>query len=103
MTQYVALLRGINVGGKNIIQMAHLRTCFVDHGFLDAATYIQSGNVLFRSDGSNGAELTGLVEDILSRTFNYQATVVLRTLKQMRAVVEKAPTGFGTEPDTYRY
>ncbi|NIP26808.1 MAG: DUF1697 domain-containing protein, partial [Phycisphaerae bacterium] len=47
MRQYAALLRGINVGGKNIIKMADLRACFERMGFSDVRTYIQSGNVLF--------------------------------------------------------
>lgn len=47
MTRYLALLRGINVGGKNIIKMADLKACFESLGFADVVTYIQSGNVLF--------------------------------------------------------
>jgi hypothetical protein len=49
MTQYVALLRGINVGGNNIIKMAEVRSCFEALGFGSVATYIQSGNVLFNA------------------------------------------------------
>ena len=49
MTTYVALLRGINVGGKNLIKMPALKACFEENGFEDVATYIQSGNVLFSS------------------------------------------------------
>jgi len=45
MTQYLALLRGINVGGKNIIKMSDLKSCFENNGFTDVLTYIQSGNV----------------------------------------------------------
>jgi uncharacterized protein (DUF1697 family) len=51
MARYVALLRGINVGGKNLIPMPALRACFEREGFADLATYIQSGNVLFASGG----------------------------------------------------
>ena len=47
VTQYVALLRGINVGGNNSIKMIALKACFEEMGFTDVATYIQSGNVLF--------------------------------------------------------
>ena len=45
-TQYLALLRGINVGGNNIIKMADLKACFENMGFTEVVTYIQSGNVL---------------------------------------------------------
>lgn len=50
MARYVALLRGINVGGKNLIRMPALEACFVDHGFEQVRTYIQSGNVVFRTE-----------------------------------------------------
>jgi uncharacterized protein (DUF1697 family) len=49
VARYVALLGGINVGGKNLIRMPALKACFEDAGFEDVTTYIQSGNVLFRS------------------------------------------------------
>jgi uncharacterized protein (DUF1697 family) len=49
MNKYLALLRGINVGGNNIIKMVDLKACFEKMGFLDVSTYIQSGNVLFSS------------------------------------------------------
>jgi uncharacterized protein (DUF1697 family) len=52
-TSYVALLRGINVGGKNIIKMETLKQCFVDMGFSDVKTYIQSGNVIFKTQKSD--------------------------------------------------
>ncbi len=61
-TQYLALLRGINVGGKNIIKMAELKACFEANGFGDVATYIQSGNVLFSTPGGDLTSLTGQIE-----------------------------------------
>ena len=51
-TSYVALLRGVNVGGRAKLSMADLRVAFVDMGFDDVSTYIQSGNVLFRTSRS---------------------------------------------------
>ena len=103
MALYVALLRGINVGGKNMIKMPALKECFEDGGFEDVATYIQSGNVLFRGSGS-GAELTRRIEKMIGKTFDhYKASVVVRSHAQMRNVVTKAPTGFGTDPDNFLY
>ena len=66
MPRYVALLRGINVGGKHPIKMADLRACFEEQGFDDVATYIQSGNVLFGSTASGSAALTAAIERMLS-------------------------------------
>lgn len=103
MTHYVALLRGINVGGNNIIKMTALKDCFESLGFKDVRTYIQSGNVLFRAAGSTQAGLTKRIETALSKSFNYKSRVVVRSQKQMKAIVAKAPKGFGSDQDTYRY
>jgi uncharacterized protein (DUF1697 family) len=103
MSQYVALLRGINVGGKNLIKMPALRACFENHGFRDVVTYIQSGNVLFTSAASAHDKLAREIEDMLTARFNYRASVVLRTRKQMQDIVRRAPDEFGAHPTRYRY
>jgi uncharacterized protein (DUF1697 family) len=104
MARYVALLRGINVGGKNAIPMPALKACFEDAGFDHVTTYIQSGNVVFDAPSSSQAELTPRIEGMLRRTFaHYDASVVLRSRNQMRSIVDRAPKGFGTEPSKYRY
>lgn len=103
MGRYVALLRGINVGGKNLIRMADLKACFQENGFEDATTYIQSGNVIFGSGESNLSELTDRIERMLTTNFDYEARVVLRSRKQMRSIVERAPTDFGDDATRYRY
>ena len=104
MARYVALLRGINVGGKNLIPMPALRAAFEEAGFDDVRTYIQSGNVLFSAPSSDRAELTARVEGLIRAAFDhYDASVVLRSRAQMRAVVAKRPKGFGSAPGTYRY
>jgi uncharacterized protein (DUF1697 family) len=103
MNQYVALLRGINVGGKNLIKMTALKSSFEDLGFQDVHTYIQSGNVLFSAAGSDQARLTKQIEDALSKTFNYESRLVVRSLKQMKDIVIHAPKGFGSDSATYRY
>lgn len=103
MNQYLALLRGINVGGNNLIKMTALKTCFEELGLQDVHTYIQSGNVLFSAAGSDQAKLTKQIEEALSSMFNYESRVVVRSLKQMKAVVAGAPKGFGSDPATYRY
>jgi uncharacterized protein (DUF1697 family) len=104
MARYVALLRGINVGGKNPIPMAGLKTCFEENGFDDVRTYIQSGNVVFSFASTDQAELTRQIERKLRTTFaHYDASVVIRSRSQMRAIVDKAPEGFGKEPAKFRY
>ena len=96
MPRYVALLRGINVGGKNPIPMPALKACFEDAGFEDVGTYIQSGNVVFTGPSSSQAALTDRVERTIRKAFaHYEASVVVKSRSQMRAVVDKAPKGFG--------
>ena len=102
MGRYVALLRGINVGGNNLIKMTALKASFEAHGFEDVVTFIASGNVLF-SAARSGPALVREIEARLSKTFGYTASVVLRSRKQMRDIVEGAPAGFGTQPAKYRY
>ena len=103
MKLYVALLRGINVGGNNLIGMAPLKACFEAEGFRGVTTYIQSGNVLFTAGRSTQATLTRQIEKTLSQTFAYESRVVVRSFEQMKMTVENAPRGFGTQPDEYRY
>ena len=101
-TRYVALLRGINVGGNNTIRMNALKTCFEEQGFDDVATYIASGNVLF-STGRSARTLTRAIEKTLAATFAYPASIVLKSREQMRDVVDRAPRSFGARPKAYRY
>jgi uncharacterized protein (DUF1697 family) len=95
--QYLALLRGINVGGKNMVKMADLREAFERMDLADVATYIQSGNVLFRAPRQKRDALAARLEKGLSRAFGIELKVVLLTKAQLRGVVEGAPRGFGGE------
>jgi uncharacterized protein (DUF1697 family) len=96
----VALLRGINVGGRNKVPMADLRAAVEDAGHTDVATYIQSGNVVFSSTRPR-AEVEADLESVLERRFGFPLVVVVRSRAQLRAVVEHAPRGFGKRPDEY--
>ena len=93
--QYLALLRGINVGGKNLVKMTSLRTAVEEMGFDEVATYIQSGNVLFRAPRQKREELAARIESQLSRRFGTELKVVLLTEAQLKGVIEGAPRGFG--------
>ncbi len=103
MAPYVALLRGINVGGNNLIKMTALAACFEKHGFQNVVTYIQSGNVIFEAGASAGSKLTQRLEAMLAATFSYRASVVLLSRKELERVVAGAPKGFGAEPARYRF
>jgi uncharacterized protein (DUF1697 family) len=99
-TRYVALIRGINVGGRNLVAMADLRDAFESAGFGAVRTYAHSGNVLFEADGSRAA-LERDIEATLEQRFGVPLTVVLRSGRQLRSVVDEAPEGFGQDPATY--
>jgi uncharacterized protein (DUF1697 family) len=103
MSQYVALLRAINVGGKNLIRMTELKACLEAQKLEGVATYIQSGNVLFRAREANPDRLTRRLEKALSETFAYESSVVVRTRRELERVIDLAPRGFGKEPKKYRY
>jgi uncharacterized protein (DUF1697 family) len=95
MASYLALLRGVNVGGKNLVKMADLRAAFETLGFADVATYIASGNVLFRTSRQRREELAARIETELTRVFGVELKVVLLTEANLGAVVDGAPRGFG--------
>jgi uncharacterized protein (DUF1697 family) len=103
MSVFVALLRGVNVGGNNLIRMSALKACFEAQAFSDVVTYIQSGNVVFTAPGADRPQLTLRIEKALSKAFAYQSRVVVCSLEQMRETVASAPKGFGRQPAVYRY
>ena len=103
MNQYLVLLRGINVGGKNIIKMMDLKSSFEEMGFSNVLTYIQSGNVVLQSDEKDKAVLITKIEKGLSKRFNFEAKVVVIAQKELAAIVKSAPEGFGKEEKKYRY
>ena len=91
MANYVALLRGVNVGGRNI-KMADLKDCFEKAGFINPKTYIQSGNVVFESDKTE-TQLKSLIEELLTKTFNYPAKVQVVNLVKLKKLINDFPFG----------
>ncbi|MHB1314291.1 MAG: DUF1697 domain-containing protein [Christensenellales bacterium] len=90
MTTFAALLRGINVGGNNIIKMAALKRLFEAAGCSRVQTYIQSGNVLFQSDEEE-EQLRAHMESELEKAFGLKITVVLRTAAQLESILQHCP------------
>jgi uncharacterized protein (DUF1697 family) len=88
---YVALLRGINVGGKNKIAMAELKSLFASLGFEDVVTYIQSGNVVFRSASDDADALSVKIEREIAALSGIKPAVLLRTLKELATIAERNP------------
>lgn len=90
MTIYAALLRGINVGAKHRMSMADLSQTLQEAGYANVRTYIQSGNVLFESDGEE-AELREKMEQAIEKRFGFPVPVILRTSRELQAVLSSCP------------
>jgi uncharacterized protein (DUF1697 family) len=88
---YVSLLRGINVGGHKIIKMDQLRKAFEELGFADVATYVQSGNVIFKSPRKVSEDLSTRIEEMLLRRFSMSVPVIVRTSEEMGIVARNNP------------
>ena len=93
--KFLALLRGINVGGKNVISKEELRQLFEDLGFESVRTYIQSGNILFKSGKKSSKKLAKSIEEELSKRFSYDARAVVLSSNQYKSAVESASENWG--------
>lgn len=91
MNSYIALLRGINVSGQKKIKMADLKTMFVKIGFKDVVTYIQSGNVIFRSDEKSIQGLEGKIKDGITEKFGFDVPVLVKTKAEIEEILQKSP------------
>lgn len=94
---YVALLRGINVGGNNKIPMAELRACFEAAGFTAVRTYINSGNVLFESQATDETQLVGACEAAIEKQFGFFVRVSVIGETELRDAMDHAPSWWGTD------
>ena len=99
--RYVALLRGINVGGRTLVKMADLKTCFEELGFARVSTYIASGNVLFESDEDDAVALATRIESAIERQFELPVKVVVLDAKAYATIVKAIPEAW-THDDRLR-
>jgi len=91
MSAIISLLRGVNLGPHRKINMNDLRIVYETLGLEEPKTFINSGNVVFRSKERNLARLAKLIEDAIERKFGFRADVILRTTSEMKEVVSKNP------------
>jgi uncharacterized protein (DUF1697 family) len=91
MTVIISMLRGVNVGGHNKIKMEALRALYESLKLRDAQTYVQSGNVIFRTDERDAARLTKRIEDGIEKKFGFRPDVILRTASEMRDAIARNP------------
>jgi len=91
MKTYIALLRGINVGGHKKVPMAELRELLTKSGFKNVKTYIQSGNVVFQSSEVNKDELEVKIKTSILNHFGFEVSVLVRSREQLNTVFENCP------------
>lgn len=98
MDAYIALIRGINVGGKNKVKMEALRAVCTAAGLRDVMTFIQSGNVIFRS-AKSAAALVRIFARILEEEFGVKTAIIIISAASYRALVKHVPKVFVKHPD----
>jgi uncharacterized protein (DUF1697 family) len=99
---FVALLRGVNVGGKNMISMRSLKTSFEQLGFKDVSTYINSGNILFKSKESDARKLEKKIEQMLSKEYKLESKVVVKSYSEMANLMANLPKNWDGDK-AYRF
>ena len=97
MPTHIALLRGINVGGRNRVAMADLREVVLGLGYTDVATSIQSGNVVFTSEEADTATIAAALERAIAKHLGVQPKVIVLTRAELAQVVADNP--FPDEPN----
>jgi len=90
-TVFVALFSGINVGGNRIVKMAELKAVFESLGFAEVATYVQSGNVVFRAKKGDGAALTKEIEAAFEKKWGFNSRIMVRDAGWFERLVKDNP------------
>ena len=97
MTVVVSMLRAVNVGGHNKIKMEDLKALYSSLKFLDVETFIQSGNVVFRSKEPDVSSIAKRIENAIDRKFAMRPQVIVRTCSELRDVVARNPFAMRTD------
>ncbi len=84
MTQYAVFLRGINVGGHNLVKMAELKDCLEKKGYKKVKTFLASGNVLLEAEETSPEKLETFLEAILEKQFGFPISVLVRRVEELR-------------------
>lgn len=97
MIRYIALLRGINISGKNKISMPELKTALGEKGFADVKTYLNSGNVIFSDDEPDAVKLSERIRTIILETFHLEIPVFVISQDELKSLLSKAPSWWGSD------
>ncbi len=99
MQKYIALLRGVNVGGKNKLPMDKLKTAMAATGFADVSTYIQSGNVVFSADEAEPETLQAQTRTVIEENFGFAVPVCVISARELDEAIGHAPEWWGRDED----
>jgi len=97
--KYIALLRGVNVGGKNKLPMDKLKTALIAGGFMDVSTYIQSGNVFFSRDETEPEALQAEIRAAIETNFGFAVPVCVISAHELAEAVGHAPEWWGRDEE----
>ena len=91
MPVLICMLRGVNVGGHNRLKMEALRALCESLKFEKARTYVQSGNIVFRTKGKDHSALAAKIRNAIEREFGFRPEVILRTVEELRKAIAASP------------
>lgn len=97
MEKYIALLRGINVGGKNMLPMKELKALLEGEGFADVSTYIQSGNVFFSCEPAEPETLQRRITALIEARFGFAVPVCVLSARELTEALDHAPEWWGRD------
>lgn len=95
--KYIALFRGINVGGNRKVEMKKLKGLFESLGYTEVSTYINSGNILFESDLDTKSVLTKITKTF-EKTFDFEIPTLVKTEKEMKKIADAIPKDWQNDP-----
>lgn len=95
MERYIALLRGINISGKNKIAMSELKASFAELGYTAVSTYLNSGNVIFLSDVDDRNVLSSTIKTMIKNKFELDIPVFIISQKELEDILNNAPDWWG--------
>lgn len=102
MKRYIALLRGINISGKNKIAMAELKSSFIQLGYKEVLTHLNSGNIIFSTNEQAGEELAEIIKTMIFEQFRLDIPVFVIAQEELKALLNLAPVWWGTgDKDIY--
>ena len=101
MKRYIALLRGVNISGKNKVSMAQLKQLFEDLDYKEVKTYLNSGNVIFSSDEDDISKITSIIEEMIKNHFNLDIPVFVISKEELEDILDHAPNWWIENEDVY--